>query len=144
MRYPQFLKENGTIGFVAPSFGCNIEPYRTAFEHAKEIWSGMGYVLQIGPNCYEGRGFGISNTQELCAQELMEFYQSQKNDCLISCGGGELMCEILGHLDFEALKQAEPKWYMGYSDNTNFTFLLTTLCDTASIYGPCAAAFGME
>ena len=71
MRYPQFLKENGTIGFVAPSFGCNIEPYRTAFEHAKEIWSGMGYGLQLGPNCYEGRGIGISNTPELCAQELM-------------------------------------------------------------------------
>ena len=33
---------------------------------------------------------------------------------------------------------------MGYSDNTNFTFLLTTLCDTASIYGPCAGTFGME
>ena len=24
------------------------------------------------------------------------------------------------------------------------TFLLTTLCDVASVYGPCAAAFGME
>jgi len=33
---------------------------------------------------------------------------------------------------------------MGYSDNTNMTFLLATLCDTASIYGPCASAFGME
>ena len=22
MRYPEFLKENGTIGFVAPSFGA--------------------------------------------------------------------------------------------------------------------------
>lgn len=33
---------------------------------------------------------------------------------------------------------------MGYSDNTNMTYLLATLCDTASIYGPCAAAFGME
>ena len=33
---------------------------------------------------------------------------------------------------------------MGYSDNTNLLFLLATLCDTAGIYGPCAAAFGME
>ena len=33
---------------------------------------------------------------------------------------------------------------MGYSDNTNLTFLLPTLCDTAAIYGPCAAAFGMD
>ena len=28
MRYGKFLPEKGTIGFVAPSFGCNIEPYR--------------------------------------------------------------------------------------------------------------------
>ena len=54
------------------------------------------------------------------------------------------MCEILDYVDFEKIKAAEPKWYMGYSDNTNFTFLLTTLCDVASIYGPCAGTFGME
>lgn len=30
MRYGKFLPENGTIGFVAPSFGCNIEPYKSA------------------------------------------------------------------------------------------------------------------
>lgn len=54
------------------------------------------------------------------------------------------MCEDLEYIDFEKIKEAAPKWYMGYSDNTNMTFLLTTLCDTASIYGPCAAAFGME
>ena len=34
MRYPEFLKKNGCIGFVAPAFGCNIEPYKTAFGHA--------------------------------------------------------------------------------------------------------------
>ena len=33
---------------------------------------------------------------------------------------------------------------MGYSDNTNLVFTLTTLCDTAAIYGPCAPAFGMK
>lgn len=38
----------------------------------------------------------------------------------------------------------EPKVVLGYSDNTNLIFLLATLCDTAAIYGPCAAAFGME
>ena len=34
MRFPDFLKPNGTIGFAAPSFGCAIEPYRSAFDHA--------------------------------------------------------------------------------------------------------------
>lgn len=144
MRYPEKLPSGGTIGFVAPSFGCNIEPYRSAFENAKRRFAELGYGLDLGPNCYEGRGVGISNTPKECARELMEYYQSSGNDALISCGGGELMCEILEHMDFEALKKAPPKWYMGYSDNTNMTYLLATYCDTASIYGPNVPAFGME
>lgn len=144
MRYPKFLEKQGTIGFVAPSFGCNIEPYRTAFGHAQEILTGMGHSIALGPNCYEGSGIGISNTPKACGEELTSYYCSGDNDVLISCGGGELMCEDLDFVDFERICGAQPKWYMGYSDNTNFTFLLTTLCDTASMYGPCAAAFGME
>ena len=144
MKYPKFLPEKGTIGFVAPSFGCNIEPYKTAFNHALEKFRAMGHQTDLGPNCYEGSGIGISNTPEACGKELTEYYCSADNDVLISCGGGEMMCETISCVDFETIKNAEPKWYMGYSDNTNLTFLLTTLCDTAAIYGPCAAAFGME
>ncbi len=144
MRYPKNLPMGGTIGFVAPSFGCAIEPYRTCFENAQKKFKKLGYQLDLGPNCYAMEGVGISNTPEKCAAELMEYYQRKENDILISCGGGELMCEILGHMDFEALRKAAPKWYMGYSDNTNLTYLLATLCDTASIYGPCAASFGMQ
>lgn len=144
MRYPNFLKKNGTIGFVAPSFGCNIEPYKTTFGNAQKKLTNMGYQLDLGPNCYEGSGIGISNTPQACGQELTEYYCSSENDVLISCGGGELMCETIENTDFSKIKEAPAKWFMGFSDNTNFTFLLPTLCDTASIYGPCAASFGME
>ena len=144
MRYPQNLKKGGTIGFVAPSFGCATEPYKSAFLNAQKKFQEMGYQCQLGPNCYASEGIGISNTPEKCGKELTESYRSGENDCLISCGGGELMCEILEYVDFDAIREAPPKWYMGYSDNTNFTYLLTTLCDTASVYDPCAADFGME
>ena len=144
MRYPAFLREKGTIGFVAPSFGCAIEPYKSGFLNAQQRWREQGYQLQLGPNCYAGEGVGISSTPKKCGEELTDAYCDKNNDCLISCGGGELMCEILDYVDFERIGRADPKWYLGYSDNTNFTFLLTTLSDTASLYGPCAAAFGME
>ncbi len=144
MKFPAFLQKNGTIGFVAPSFGCNMEPYHSAFLNAQKKWKRRGYQLDLGPNCYEGKGIGISNTPKACGQELTQYYLSEKNDCLISCGGGELMCEILDYVDFDAIAKAKPKWYMGYSDNTNMTYLLATMCDTAAIYGPCAATFGME
>ncbi len=144
MRYPKSLPQGGTIGFVAPAFGCNVEPYKTAFEYALKRFESRGYKTKLGPNCFEGKGIGISNTPEACGRELMEAYLDEDSDCLISCGGGELMCETISHMDFERLKKAEPKWYMGYSDNTNMIYLLATLCDTAAIYSPCAAAFGME
>ena len=144
MRYPKFLPEKGTIGFVAPSFGCASEPYYTAFQNAQKKFKEMGYVLDLGPNCYAAEGIGISNTPQKCGKELTEYYCSADNDILISCGGGEMMCETIGYVDFERIKKADPKWYMGYSDNTNMTFLLTTICDAAAVYGPCAAVFGME
>ena len=144
MRYPDFLSKNGTIGFVAPSFGAATEPYLSAFRHAQEKFRAMGYSTDPGPNVYKGDGIGISTDPESCGDELTRWYCSEKNDALISVGGGELMCEILDYVDFEKIRNAQPKWYMGYSDNTNFTFLLPTLCDTAAVYGPCAGTFGME
>ena len=144
MRYPDYLKEEGVIGLVAPSFGCTFEPYKSCLDAAIKRFNGMGYKIVEGPNCRKDDGIGISSTPENCGKELTEYYCSGDNDILISCGGGELMCETLDYVDFEAVKKADPKWYMGYSDNTNFTFLLNTICDTASIYGPCAGAFGMH
>ena len=144
MRIPKFLGEGGCLGFVAPSYGCNIEPYKSGFQNALEKFHQMGFQTDIGENCYAGEGIGISSTPEKCGKEINTYFTEKKVDALISCGGGELMCEILDDVDFEKLANAEPKWYMGYSDNTNLTFLLATLYDTASIYGPCAPAFGME
>ncbi|MDO4295728.1 MAG: LD-carboxypeptidase [bacterium] len=144
MRYPKSLSKEGCIGFVAPSFGCATEPYKSAFEQAQKNFSAMGHSLWLGPNCYAAEGIGISNTPQKCGEELTAAYCGEESDVLISCGGGELMCETLDFVDFEAIKKAKPKWYLGYSDNTHFTYLLPTLCDIAAIYGPCAAAFGMK
>ena len=154
MRYPKPLQPGGTIGFIAPSFGCAIEPYKTRLDNALRLFREMGYKTYLGPNCYESSGIGISNTPEKCGEELTDVmttgvsrYDSEsgeKADAIITCGGGELMCEVVPYIDFEKIASSEPKWYMGYSDNTNYTFLSTILADTAAIYGPCAPAFGRE
>ena len=144
MRYPEFLKENGAVGFVAPSFGAATEPYHSAFNNALKKLKAMGFDTVLGPNCYASDGVGISSAPESCGREINEAMASKDSDVLISCGGGELMCEILDHVDFERIRRESPKWFMGYSDNTNLTFLLPTLCDTAAVYGPCAGTFGME
>ena len=144
MRFPKFIDKGDSIGFVAPSFSCGIEPYYSAFNNSLKKWENAGFRTKLGPNCYENKGIGISNTPQKCAEEFVDLYQDLEVNALISCGGGELMCEILSHLDFNKIEKATPKWFMGYSDNTNVTFLLTTLADVASIYGPNAGSFGME
>lgn len=144
MRYPEFLKQNGTIGFIAPSFGTTIEPYITAFSHAKSRFESMGYRLLEGPNVHVNCGIGKSNTPQACAAEINEFFTKDDCDIIISCGGGETMCEDLSFVDFDAIGKSTPKWYLGYSDNTNLTFTLPTICDIAAIYGPHAPEFGMN
>ena len=144
MKYPEFLKEGGTIGFAAPSFGCSTEPYQSSFKQALAVFQDKGYRTLCGPNVYAGEGIGISNTPEKCGAEFMQMYLSPDADILLSCGGGEMMCEILDYVDFEVLKNAAPKWFAGYSDNTNLNFLLATICDTAAVYSPCAPSFGMQ
>ncbi len=144
MRYPEFINENETIGFVAPSFGCATEPYLSLFNNARKKLSDLSYGQKLGPNAYEALGIGISNKPNLCGKELNDAYTDPEIKSIISCGGGELMCEVVPYIDFELIKKSAPKWYMGYSDNTNFTFLSATLSDTAAIYGPCISSFGME
>ena len=144
MRYPDFLPAGGTIGFPAPSFGANIEPYRSAFGGALAVFEERGFEAAVGENAYAGDGVGISTTPERCGAELTQMYCAPENDALISVGGGELMCETMNHVDLDAVRAAKPKWFQGFSDNTNFTFALTTLCDTAAVYGPCASSFGMR
>ena len=56
MKFPKFLPDGGTIGFVAPSFGCATSPYQETFEHAQKRFIELGYRLDLGPNCYESSG----------------------------------------------------------------------------------------
>ncbi len=144
MRYPSFLTDGGTIGFIAPSFGCATSPYIERFNSAEATFSKLGYKYVEGPNARASLGVGKSNTPEACAAEVNDFFTSDKCDIIMSCGGGELMCEDLSFIDFDGIAKATPKWYMGFSDNTNLTFLLPTLCDTAAIYAPCVSDFGMH
>lgn len=147
MRYPLFIGKGDRIGLVAPSFGCAAEPYLSCFNSAVKFFESKGFKIVEGPNCHKSDGIGISSTPENCGNELTDFYcdnEVEKTDALISCGGGELMCETMDYVDFFYVNDAEPKWYMGYSDNTNFTFLLNTMCNVASIYGPSIGAFGAK
>ncbi len=139
---PPFLQKGNTIGITAPSFGCTTEPYITRFKEAVRHFEALGYKFKIGDTVYKDDGIGISTDPKIAAKELVDFYCDSQIDIIISAGGGELMCETLSHIDFERIKKAPAKLFMGYSDNTNFIFPLVTGCGVKAIYGNNISGFG--
>ncbi len=141
MKQPKFIKYKSTIEMVAPSFGVTTEPYITRYNKAIKNLERLGFNIKEGDNVHKDCGIVSSNTPELRAKEFMKAYASTDSDAIFSVGGGELMVDILPYIDFAKLKKLPPKWFVGYSDNTNLVFPLATMADTISIYGPCATTF---
>lgn len=142
MNFPEPLKKGDTIAIAAPSFGATTEPYKTRFKDAVRQFKLRGYKVKIGECCYKSDGLGISTRPEDAARELTELYLDPDVNAVFSCGGGELMCEVMSFVDFEKLRTAPARWFIGYSDNTNFIFPLVTICNVAAIYGQNASGFG--
>lgn len=144
MKPIHYLKENGTIALVAPSFGCASDPYKTRLEAAIANFKADGFRLIKGENIFLSRHKVRSNTARKCAKEFMEHYLSPDSDAVISVGGGELMCEILPYIDFGKIRKAPHKFFMGFSDNTNLTYTLATISEVPTIYGPCFPSYGLK
>ncbi len=143
MKYPVFLKRNDTIGVVATSLGATKEPYLTRYLNFKKVFKELGYSINESKLVHRHKK-GESSDAKTRAEEFMNMYKNPNVDFILSSGGGELMCEILPYINFDELKNYPPKYFMGYSDNTNLTFLLTTHLDIATIYGDHAPSFGVE
>jgi muramoyltetrapeptide carboxypeptidase LdcA involved in peptidoglycan recycling len=137
---PKFLNDNSKLYFVAPSFGCTTFPYEERLLKAMRELEVLGYQIKLGKNCFKSEGIFASASPMERAEEFMEAYKSDC-DAIISVGGGELMVEMLDYVNFEQIKNLPPKWFMGFSDNTNLTYTLTTLCDIETIYGVNAPRF---
>lgn len=136
MKYPNFLSK--TIYLASPSMGCATSYYKPRLDKAIENFKSLGYEVINGPYIFND-GL-LSSTPSNLGKELNDAYG--KYDLIMSVGGGEIMVSILDFIDFNKICSSTPSWFMGYSDNTNFSFLLNTICDTASIYAGCAPEFG--
>ncbi|MGB4984422.1 MAG: LD-carboxypeptidase, partial [Erysipelotrichaceae bacterium] len=140
MQYPKFLKEGDVIQLVAPSFGCTSTPYYERLISAITYFKKNNYHINEGNNIWLNNKIASNSATER-AKEINEAFINS-SDIIASVGGGEVMCDILEYLDYDIIKN-HPKYFIGYSDNTNLTFLLNTICDMASIYGLNFPSFGL-
>ena len=143
MRQPQYLKKGDTIGIVAPSMPIG-KRHIKRMKNAVKKFESLGYKVEFSNSVFNKESELRSASGETRAKEFMEMYKRNDVKLLISIAGGEVMMEMLPFIDFEELKKLPPKYFLGYSDNTNMTYTLTTIADTMSIYGITFANFGMD
>lgn len=140
MKFPKFIKPGDEISLIAPSFSAATKPYITPAKRGVYNLSKRGYVFNISEDAFDQKLPYLSNTPENIAKDFLKHYTSNSK-ALLSSGGGEFEIETLAYFDFDKIKQLEPKWFMGFSDNTNLCFLLLTISEVASIDGPCIHYF---
>lgn len=142
MIYPEFLKENDTIGVTAPSDGITDEVKLKRLDNAIKNFDSRGFIIKETPNVrcsVKGR----SSSSKERASELENLYKDDNIKTIITSGGGDFLLEMLSELDFNVIKD-NPKWLQGYSDPTGLLFTITTNLDIATVYSDNFKTFGME
>lgn len=130
--YPAPLKVGSKIAV------CSLSEGIAAKYHAR-LESVIDGLKQRGYEVIEGAFLRRSEaTAELTAkthaEQLMRFLVDDSIDAIMPPFGGELAMEILPQLDFNAIKQAKPKWLVGFSDVSTVACALTAKCQWATLH----------
>jgi muramoyltetrapeptide carboxypeptidase len=133
-RYPAPLRPGHRIAVTAPSSG--VEPRLHArldlvIRHLRM----RGFDVVEGV-CLRSQHRGASASADARAAELMHFALRDDVAAIIPPWGGELAVQLLDRLDWGALRQARPKWVLGYSDSSTWMLPLTLHACWATAHGP--------
>ena len=142
MRYPKNLKIGDTIGICAPSAGISKPEKIIRLDAAIENLKKMGFNV-VETESVRKDEMGRSASAEKRAEEFMSLYEDDSIDAIIFAAGGDFLVEILDYLDFERIKNIEPKWLAGYSDITGISFILTTMLEIPTLYTQTIKDFSM-
>lgn len=129
IQYP-ILKKNAAIGVTAPSSGVP-EELHALLEAAKDRMAERGYGCVIGDTAWT-QDKATSASAEKRAMELNAMLRDESVDLIIPPWGGELLVEILEHIDF---KHVPAKWILGYSDVSLLLLAVTLNTGIATAHG---------
>ena len=143
MRYPENLKQGDYIGVTAISDGVKKESDYLKMNNAIQNLEELGYKVIETENARKSEN-GRSSSKYQRVEEFMSLWHDEKVKSILFSNGGDFGFEILESLDLKKFSEIKPKWVAGYSDITTLSYVLTTNCDIATIYGPNYKSFGMD
>lgn len=130
IRYPE-LKRNARIGVTAPSSGVP-SILHDMFKQSCERMEQRGYEVICGKTVWTQEK-AKSAPVNVRTAELNGMLKSDDIDLIIPPWGGELLIEILEHVDFSGIKD---KWILGYSDTSVLLLAITLKTGMATAHGP--------
>lgn len=132
--YPDPLREGDCIAVSAPSSGVEPELHHllhTARKNAEK----QGFIVLEDDTIWTDNKC-VSAPAEERARSLQRLLLDDRISAVFPPWGGEFLMEILPLMDWDALKRSRPKWILGYSDISTFTFAYTLLTGHATAHGP--------
>lgn len=128
IRYPDRALK--TIGVTAPSSGVP-EDLHHLLEAAIAKMEQQGFTVKTSPNAWSQKE-AKSSPASVRAKELINIWRDSEVDAIIPPWGGELLLEIMEHLNFQKLT---PKWLLGYSDVSLLSLAVTLNTGIATAHG---------
>ncbi|MFB4288042.1 S66 peptidase family protein [Nonomuraea sp. ATR24] len=132
MRYPSPLRPGDRVGVTSPSSGVD-KSLNDRLQVAIHAVEARGYEVVVGA-CMDGSGHVSAPAPER-ARELTDMLTDPSIRAIVPPWGGDTCIDLLPLLDWDALRQAEPTWLVGYSDNTTILTPLTLLTGVATVHG---------
>ncbi|MDQ0352277.1 muramoyltetrapeptide carboxypeptidase LdcA involved in peptidoglycan recycling [Alkalibacillus filiformis] len=129
IQYPN-LPNQATIGVSAPSSGVP-EPLHHLLYEVQTSMQQKGYQTILGDTAWT-QTKSKSATAKKRAKELEEMLLNDSIDAIIPPWGGELLIEVLEHIDFSNIP---PKWILGYSDTSALLLSITLKTGIATAHG---------
>lgn len=142
MIYPNFLKENDTIGITSPSDGITKKEKIYRLNNAIKKFDELGFKIKETKNVRTSIK-GSSTSAKERALQVHELFLDNNIKTIFCSSGGDFLLEILTYIDLDIIKN-NPKWIQGFSDPTGLLYVITTNLDIATIYGDNFISFGMN
>lgn len=129
INYP-LLMSGATIGVTAPSSGVETELHDLIGSAITRLEQ-KGFTIICGETVWTQEKARSAPGIER-ADEFNEMMGSEEIDLIIPPWGGELLIEILEHLDFDNFRN---KWILGYSDISGLLLAITLKTGLATAHG---------
>ncbi|MCJ8012876.1 LD-carboxypeptidase [Paenibacillus sp. KQZ6P-2] len=129
IRYP-LLKEGAVIGTTAPSSGVE-ESMHDLIREASRRLENEGFQVIAGDTVWT-QTKAKSAPAKVRAAEFNHMLRDDAIDLIVPPWGGELLIEILEHLDFDSMPE---KWILGYSDISLLLLAITLKTGLATAHG---------